>query len=271
MLRSMQDLQDYEIGATDGAIGNVKDFYFDDAAWVIRYLVVDTGAWLPGRKVLISPMAIGPPDWDEKLLPVSITKEQVKNSPDIDTDKPVTRQHEVQYLEYYRYPYYWGGTGIWGASSYPGMMLTGVGYGGSEAAYRAAQAQDARAAECAERDRAHADPHLRSCKAIIGYNINATDGDIGHVKSLLVDEETWAIRYTVVETGSWWAGHQVLIAPEWIKDVRWADQTVSVDLTRQAVKDAPAYESTEQLNREREVSLYDHYRRPGYWAAQSPR
>ena len=106
----------------------MKDFYFDDLAWVVRYLVVETGSWLSSRKVLISPIAIGHPDWAERVLPVSITKEQVKNSPDIDTDKPVSRQHEMQYLGYYGYPSYWGGAGLWGSGAYPGAMLTGVGY-----------------------------------------------------------------------------------------------------------------------------------------------
>jgi hypothetical protein len=109
MLRNTNDLEGYVIGATDGPIGHVKDLYFDDRAWVVRYLVVDTGPWLSSRKVLISPIAIGRPNWAERLLLVSITKEQVKNSPDIDTKKPISRQHEVQYSGYYGYPYYWGG------------------------------------------------------------------------------------------------------------------------------------------------------------------
>ena len=122
MLRSMKDLQEYAIRATDGNIGHVKDFYFDDEAWVIRYFIVDTGTWLSSRKVLISPVAIGTPDWANKVLPVSITKEQVKNSPDIDTEKPVSRQHEMGYLSYYGYQDYWGGAGLWGAVSIPSMM-----------------------------------------------------------------------------------------------------------------------------------------------------
>ena len=113
MLRSMKDLEEYAIRATDGTIGHVKDFYFDDVAWVIRYLVVDTGTWLSGRKVLISPIAIGHPNWTEKILPVAITKEQVKNSPTVDTEKPVSRQHEIEYFGFYGYPFYWGGAGIW--------------------------------------------------------------------------------------------------------------------------------------------------------------
>src|ERR1035441_10402649 len=159
MLRSIKDLENCAIRATDGLIGHVKDFYFDDEAWLVRYLVVETGSWLSSRKVLISPIAISHPDWTGKVLPVSITKEQVKNSPDIDTDKPVSRQHEMQYLRYYGYPYYWAGGGLRGQGAYPGMMLMGLGDGGSDAAYRHAQAEDARA-EAEGEERQNGDPHL---------------------------------------------------------------------------------------------------------------
>ncbi|GBL45600.1 hypothetical protein SFMTTN_1410 [Sulfuriferula multivorans] len=268
MLRSMNDLEDYAIRATDGTIGHVKDFYFDDQAWVIRYLVVDTGSWLSSRKVLISPIAIGHPDWTEKVLPVSITKEQVKNSPDIDTEKPVSRQHEIDYFGYYGYPFYWGGAGIWGGGIYPNMMMPdyagfeskplGEGPGTDEAYARADTAQHQ-----------HDDPHLRSCKEVMDYHIEATDGDIGHVQGMLVDEETWAIRYIIVNTSNWWLGHQVLIAPQWIQDVSWSDATVSVNLTRQAVKDAPPYDSAAQLDRDQEIGIHEHYGRIGYWTTET--
>jgi hypothetical protein len=124
MLRTVRDLQGYAIRATDGVIGEVADFFFDDEDWVIRYLVVDAGTWLRGRHVLISPVAIGHPDWMAQLLPVSITKDQVKNSPDIDTRKPVSRQHETEHLGYYGYPFYWGGAGLWGMGAYPGSLTT---------------------------------------------------------------------------------------------------------------------------------------------------
>jgi hypothetical protein len=264
MLRSMQDLENYAIGATDGPIGHVKDFYFDDDAWVIRYLVVETGSWLSSRKVLISPMSIQHPNWADRLLPVSISKAQVKSSPDIDTDKPVSRQHEIEYLGYYGYPTYWGGSGMWGEGLYPYAMLPDFpGYGVD----RAEREREAQAYARAERVRhRNDDPHLRSCQAVVGHHIQATDGEIGHVESLLVDEDTWAIRYMVVNTSNWWIGHKVLIAPQWITGVHWSDQSVSVDLTRAAVKQAPPYDADTELVRPHEVSLYEHYRRDGYWA-----
>jgi len=266
----MKDLEDCAIRATDGIIGQVKDLYFDDKAWVIRYLVVDAGTWLSSRKVLISPIAVGRPDWTEKVLPVSITKEQVKNSPSIDTDKPVSRQHEIRYLGYYGYPFYWDGPGLWGGASYPGMLMTGYsGFGSMQPAVRPeAEEAYARAEEARHQDD---DLHLRSCKAVTGYHIEATDGDIGHVQGLLVDEETWAIRYMIVDTSNWWLGHQVLIAPQWIAALSWSDATVSVNVTRQAVKDAPVYDPAAQLDRHQEIGIHKHYVRPGYWVGEEKR
>jgi hypothetical protein len=263
MLRSLQDLENYEIGATDGSIGHVKDFYFDDHAWVIRYLVVETGSWFSSRQVLISPISIHDPDWAKKLLPVSITKEQVKNSPEIDTQKPVSRQHEMQYLGYYGYPYYWGGDGLWGSGMYPYSMSPGYAVPANNRVERETVRSEIATMERALHD--GEDPNLRSCDAVLGYHIHAIDGDIGHVSGLLVDEETWAIRYIVIDTSNWWVGHQVLIAPQWITDVSWADQSVTVDLTRESVKTAPDFDSTLELNRERETGLYHHHKRHGYW------
>jgi sporulation protein YlmC with PRC-barrel domain len=268
MLRSLNDLEGYAIGATDGLIGHVKDFYFDDEAWAVRYLVVETGSWLSSRKVLISPVAIGHPNWKDKVLPVSITREQVKNSPDIDTDKPISRQHEMEYFGYYGYyPYYWGGAGLWGGGAYPGAMLTGAGYAGSGAEYLTAQAEQARVArEAGQHD--NDDPHLRSGNAVMKYHIEASDGDVGHIQDLLLDDETWAVRYLIVDTSNWWLGHQVLIAPQWIQNVSWPDRTVSLNLIRQSVKDAPPYHSAATLDRDEEIRLHKHHKRAGYWAKE---
>ena len=262
MLRNTKDLEGYAIDATDGEIGHVRDFYFDERSWVIRYLIVDTGEWLASRKVLISPIAAGAPNRAQELLPVSITREQVRSSPDIDTDKPVTRQHEMEYSGHYGYPYYWSGTAYWGSGLYPNLMLPGAGGLGSREGLRMG-VENARAEAARE---PHSDPHLRSCNAVVGYHIHASDGEIGHVWGLLMDEETWAIRYMVVDTSNWWLGHKVLIAPAWIKDLNWVDSTVWVNLTRQAVKDAPAYDPAVNLDRVAESRLHDHYGQVGYWA-----
>jgi sporulation protein YlmC with PRC-barrel domain len=253
MLRNVKELRGYVIRATDGVIGEVDDLYFDDEDWAIRYLVVDTGNWLSGRKVLISPLAIGHPDWMGQLLPVSLTKAQIEHSPDIDTRKPVSRQHEIEHLAYYGYPQYWGGAGLWGMGAYPGSLTT---EGTLEEEMRARRKSTRATPD---------DCHLRSCRTVTGYHIHATDGDIGHVQDLLVEERAWAIRYLIVDTSNWWGGHSVLVAPQWIEAVSWPDAKVSVDLTRQAVKDAPPYDAAAQLDREQEEGMYQHYGRTGYW------
>ncbi len=253
MFHSMKDLEGYTIGAIDGMIGTVEDFYFDDEAWVIRYLVVETGKWLSHRRVLISPLALNQPDWPGKTFPAAITRDQVKASPGIDTDKPVSRQHEIGYNDYYKYPYYWEGGDFWG----DGMMWWGMGAG------RKPAEPDATCESPPP-----GDPHLRSGNEISGYDVRATDGHMGHVQGLLLDEKGWAIRFIVVNTSNWWAGHQVLIAPRWISNLEWEDRTVSVSLTRDAIKGSPAYSPGVGLGRDEEARVYDHYDKPGYWARE---
>jgi len=265
MLRNLKEIHDYAIGASDGVIGHVKDLYLDDQSWVARYLVVDTGGWLSSKKVLVSPLAIGEPDWANRKLPVSITKAQVKDCPDFDSKQPVTRQHEIDYSNYYGYPYYWGSTGYWGAAMYPSMMLPYPAVVGTPPAV----SEEVQAAEASRA--ANADPHLRSCDALTGYHIHASDGDIGHVSGMLIDDETWAVRYLIVDTSNWWVGHQMLIAPQWIEGVSWENSTVSVNLTRQAVEDAPTYDPATKLEREDEIRLFEHYGQSGYWAVSEKR
>ncbi|HEY9239621.1 MAG TPA: PRC-barrel domain-containing protein [Burkholderiaceae bacterium] len=266
MLRHLKDLQGYALRATDGDVGSIKDFYFDDDRWVVRYLIVETGSWLDSRKVLISPHSLGTPDHDARVLPVSITRDQVRDSPDIDTDKPVSRQHEADHLGYYGYAPYWDSIGLWGTSPLPGMMLPEGGMAPPAALSGVGVLETERtlAAEMAQRH-ADDDPHLRSCKDVSGYHIKAQDGEIGHVQGFIVDEADWAIRYLVVDTSNWWVGHQVLVAPQWIREVSWADNTVSVDLTQDAIQNAPEWDPTQPPDRSHETEIYRHYDRTGYW------
>lgn len=256
MVRSVRNLQKYQVMATDGPIGHVDQFFFDDQRWAIRYLVVDTGNWLPGRRVLISPFSIRAVDWSGGTVVLSITRGMVQSSPDIDTHKPVSRQQEAAYLGYYGYPYYWGGAGLWGPGPYP----SGIG---------AAEAADARARVEAELEdaRAKGDSHLRGSKEVIGYHLQATDGELGHVEDFLVEDDSWAIRYIAIDTSNWWFGKKVLVSPDWIREVSWSQKKVFVDLTRQSVKDAPEYDSAAHLDRQWEADYYAHLRRRPYWRA----
>jgi hypothetical protein len=268
MLRNVQQLDGYAIRATDGVIGHVKDFYFDDEAWVVRYLVVDTGNWLSSREVLISPIALSTPVSSERVLPAALTKDQVRNSPDIDTRKPVSRQYEMEFFGYYGYyPHYWGGSGLWGSSPYPDTLLPKIAGNKSDLQPNTVPADLARVAREVDQHR-NDDPHLRSVDAVTKYHIEASDGGMGHVKGLLVDENTWAVRYLVVDTSNWWGGHQVLIAPQWIEHISWHEASIRITLTRDAVKKAPAYDPSASLGRGHEIDLYRHYDRAGYWAAE---
>ena len=267
MLRNTKELEAFTLGANDGAIGEITDCYFDDERWVIRYLIVETGHWLSSRKVLISPAAIGKRAWwGERTLPIDLTRAQIESCPDIDSQQTVSRQQERIMLRHYGFPNYWGGGGLWGGGLYPYSVEPGVeSFGTPPEAYDDEGLDDVNPEEYGSHD----DPHLRSCDEVTGYHIHANDGEIGHVQGFLMDDETWAIRYLIVNTSNWWLGHEVLIAPSWIKSVKWSDNTVLVDLSRESIKNAPAYDSDTDLIREQESSVHHHYGRVGYWSSES--
>jgi hypothetical protein len=251
MLRNTIHLKGFALRATDGELGTVVDFYFDDMTWAIRYLTVDTGGWLGGRQVLISPICVVRADWPGKRLDSALTKKQVENSPVSNTQRPVSRQHEVDYSRYYGYPYYWDGPYLWGPAFSPvGLVLPIV----------------ASAKLPGDRIRRRpADSHLRSNKAVTGYHIEAQDGEIGHVDGFLVDDEAWAIRYLEVATRNWWVGKKILVSPAWIERVNWLDSKIYVGLSREAIKNGPEYDESMPITREYENWLYSHYGRPPYW------
>lgn len=250
MLRSLKDLERYTVGASDGDIGTVVNFLVDDDRWVVRYLVVETDGFFDGRRVLISPISFGKADWSTQRFHVALTREKVKNSPSVDVDKPVSRQHERDYYGYYGYPYYWGYPGVWGMAAYPGL-LADRGWNGTPTIQQTADAAG--------------DAHLRSASELRGYHIQGTDETIGHVEDFIVDDETWQVRYLVIDTSNWWFGKKVLVAPHWAKSISWADRMVHVDMSRDAIKNSPEWNPTAGVNRKYEVELYDYYGRPVYW------
>jgi len=254
MLKPASGFKGLTIAATDGDIGSVNDLYFDDLSWTIRYLVVDTGTWLPGRQVLISPLSVR--RVDDKIL-VDLTRNQVQNSPPVEADKPVNRQQEEAIARYYDQRYYWEGPYRWGLLAYPGMPPVPT----------APIPADAMGEEMAAREREtpSGDPTLRSSRDVTGYYIAALDGEIGHVDDFLVEDRAWAIRYLLVATRNWWPGKKVLISPEWIKTVSWADSQVQVDLRREEIKAAPEYDPSRPFDREYESRLIEHHNRRKYW------
>lgn len=257
MLRSVEELSGYTLQAKDGEIGEVDQFYFDDESWTIRYLVVKTGNWLLGRKVLISPIALDQPDWETRRFPVQLTQNQVENSPDIVTDLPVSRQHEYELHQYYDWPTYWSHPGDF---SFRHARL----YTATSMEARESETTQPVTTETTEQDKY--DPHLRSTKEVTGYHIKATDGEIGHVEDFIVDDQTWQIHYMVVNTRNWLSDNKkVLIAPQWIEKVSWIDRGVHVKFTQEAVKNSPEFIPSTPLDRDYEERLYDHYDMPKYW------
>lgn len=221
-------LQGYRLAASDGEFGKVTDFYFDDRSWVVRYLVADTGSWLTGRQVLVSPHAFGTLDTGAKLLHLNLTRSQIEKSPSIETHKPVSRQYETEYYNYYGWPMYWNGGGMWGLGDFPVLVPP---------------SKDELAASGNHRHRA--EKHLQSAQSVRGYHIQAVDGAIGEVTGFLVDDRSWAIRELAVEAGHWFAGKEILIAPERITRISYEQSKVFVDLTKADIEGTMAHRVVE--------------------------
>jgi len=233
MLINAQNLKGAAIIARDGAIGEIDDLYFDDVSWTVRYLIVDAGSWLFSRKVLISPISIEKTDDGANQVFVNLTRDQVKDSPDIDTQKPVSRQHETAFMDYYGYPYYWGGPYLWGDAAFPATL----------AMPPAVESQIAAAATARRREAEESyDERLRSVNEVNGYNIGASDGEIGHVDDFIIDDEDWAIRYIVVKTGGWLSGRKTLVAPRFVERISWDESKLFVSLTRDQIASGPEYD-----------------------------
>ena len=230
MLRSIKQLYGDKLGASDGEIGHVKDFYFDDLNWAVRYVVADTGSWLSGRKVLISPHAFGGLHEAGKVLGVALTRKQIEDSPPIESHKPVSRQYEEEYHRYYGWPYYWQGDALWGMSGFPILGLPPKPFAGEPAKASGPQPE-------------RADAHLRSTQAVNGYHLQATDGRVGHICDFMMDDQSWAIRQLVIKTGHRFSGKEVQIPASEVDRISYDESTVFVNLTRAAVEQS----STSQL------------------------
>ena len=232
MLENIKQFYGIKLGATDGPIGHVKDFYFDDQTWAVRYLVVDTGSWLPGRQVLLTPHAFQNHSLEKSgaeldVLPVKLTRQQIEDSPSIDSHRPVSRQYEEEYYAYYGWPNYWDG-GMWSLASGPVMIPPPI----AESLPPHGQNQSD-------------DIHLRSTKSVTGYHIQATDGQIGSVSSFMVESESWEIREWVVEAGHWYAGKTVSLRSQHVTRISYEDSMVFVDLTKEDIEKTTRSDATQ--------------------------
>jgi hypothetical protein len=245
MLYKNKALKGFKMHSLDGEIGQVREFYFDDQYWTIRYLVADTGNWLTGRQVLISPYALTSVNNEGECIIINLTKKQIEHSPALESHIPVSQQFEQMYYGYYGWPLYWGGPYMWG--NFPYIVRN------SEQWKKSAQSKKVW------------DSHLRSTHSVSGYDIQALDGDIGHVEDFIIDDETWAIRYLIVDTKNWWPGNKVLISTKWIKRVSWSESKVIVSLSRESIMKSPVYTADSLLTRNYENTLHKHYNLHGYW------
>ena len=234
MLSKAKALKGYKLASLDGEIGAVKEFYFDDRHWTIRYLVVDTGNWLTGTKVLISPVSLVEVRRDEQNIVVKLTRKQIEDSPSLESDKPVSRQFEEDYRGYY--PFIVRDPEQWTESTHRHKKW---------------------------------DPHLRSTDDVTGHAVQASDGEIGRVEDFIIDDQSWAIRYLIIDTGNWWPGRSVLVSPRWIERVSWTESKVFVNLPQEAIKQSPEYNDESLLTRDYETGLHRHYNRQGYWVDDS--
>jgi len=246
-------LNGYAIEASDGRIGSVSDFLFEDTSWIVRWLVVDTGNWLSGRKVLLPLSALGKPDPSLRHFPIKLTMQQVKDSPDVDTDQPVSRQIESHVYDYYGWDPYWGGSFFPTGNAMATPFVAPLDLAGAKPRDSGAGAQTY-----------EGDPHLRSIAAVTGYHIHAVDGEIGHVEDFLVDDAGWDIRYITVDTRNWWPGQRVLISPRSVREIDWANRLMHLNVDRQKVKDSPVLDSAMTVDRAYEEQHRTHYGyRPG--------
>ena len=246
MLQVGSALKGYKIEAEDGAMGAVNDFLFDDRTWKVRWLAVDTGNWLTGRLVLVHPSAIGRANYIERILPVTLTKAQVEASPDVLQDRPVSRQNEFNLIDYYGWDAAWG-------SSFFGPNAT--------------------APDVAEQAVAEAgllshlegnDPHLRSLFAVTGYDIEASDGAIGHLENVLLEDDDWGIRYLIIDTKNWWPGQHVLVSPYAVKEISWSKKQILLNVSREKVKASPPWAPLDLIDQAYEKRLHRYYDWPGY-------
>ena len=249
MLRNPSAIKGYAIAASDGRLGTVSDFLFDDASWLVRWLVVDTGNWLSGRKVLLPPSVLEQLDPNGREFAVGLTMQQVKDSPDIDTERPVSRQIEANIYNYYCWQPYWS----------MGFLMDGYGYGGGARAVSPVPESRLLAEDIAAAQRSNDDPHLRSVEAVTGYHVHASDGEIGHVQDFLVEDADWSIRYLVVDTQNWWPRKRVLISPRSVREIDWTDNLVNLNVDRQRVKDSPTYDASTTVDQVYEKNSHSYY------------
>jgi hypothetical protein len=233
MLWNASAIKGFNIQGTDGLIGTVSDLLFDDKTWQTKWLVVHTGLWLFGRKILLPLEALGTPDEDARHVSVHLTQQQIKDSPDVDTDLPVSRHVEAHVYNYYDQNPYWR-SGFSPMGVVPQDTLIFMPRMGIDGDPRYHPGTDAVPDD--------GDPHLRSVNAVTGYHIEATDGAIGHVEDFLIDDADWRVMYVTVDTKNWLPGQRVVISPQSVREIDEMTRSVFLNVDREKIKASPPYD-----------------------------
>ncbi|MEI6098519.1 MAG: PRC-barrel domain-containing protein [Alphaproteobacteria bacterium] len=249
MLVKATDTNGYDVQASDGTLGIVVDLLFDDASWTVRWLVVETGNWWADRRVLVPASALGRPDSKARKLPVHLTMVQIEGSPDVDTHRPVSRQYESSAYDYYGFSPYWG----------TDLYLSGFAYWGGRVPMAASLETERREEEIAQLQRQNDDQNLRSMAEIIGYHIHATDGQIGHLSDVLIEESDWTLRYLIVNTSNWWQGREVLISPRSTQFIRWTERLIYLAVDRDQIRSSPDYDASRPVDMAFAADMDSHY------------
>lgn len=247
MLRRVSELKNYELQAIDGRFGMFSDMLFDDVTWKARWVVADTGGWVSGRQLLIHPAVVGQPDDERRILPVSLTRDKIRASPDLAEHEPVSMQMRSNLQGYY---------------GFESMWTVPAGFNGDMSSPRGGSlfGEEPSAADYERSGRMENwDPHLRSAAAVNGYHIRAIDGEIGHVESFLVDDEGWDFLYLVIDTRNWWAGDHVLVAPATVTSIDFFSGVINLRVTRDQVKAGRAWQAEAALPKAERPGLYSGY------------
>jgi len=244
MLRNINEIIGYELLIEGKSVGNCKDLLFDDDCWTIRYLLADTGKWLFDKKVLISPLMISNPDWSARIINLNISKEQLEDCPSQTVDEPVSREYEEKINQFFGYPSYWSSNGLWGHAAFPTDLSISLASEFDEDIPNLLKLM------IDEKN------HLRSFKKVKGYSINALNGDIGHLEDIIVDDQTWALRYIVVDTRNWFpGGKKVMLSLNWVEAISWLNSNFSVNLSKEKIKESPEFDPGKPIKSKYEKRL----------------
>jgi len=154
---------------------------------------------------------------------VRLTKKQIEESPSIESHKSVSRQYEIDYYRHYGWPVYWNGGAMWGLGGFPTVMPPPI----SEAASRLHHHRD--------------DKHLQSTLAVTGYKIQTAAGLIGELSGFLVNDRSWEITRLIVETGHWYSGKEIIVAPAQVERISYEESKVFVNLSNAEAMERPQY------------------------------